>query len=69
MARWLRGTLVSSFPGQQQAIAGNLPGTGSMRVVQSLRYEPKDGSRDTAGGCSSLVAASERATKTQARCE
>ena len=44
MAGWWRGISRVSFPGKPQIIPGNLPGAGSMRAVQSLRAEPKDGS-------------------------
>ena len=36
--------LAKLVPGQPQIVPGNLPGAGSMRAVQSLRFEPKDGS-------------------------
>ncbi len=36
--------LTRFIPGKPQIIPGNLPGAGSMRAVQSLRAEAKDGS-------------------------
>ena len=35
--------LPNYIPGQPSIVPGNLPGAGSMRAVQSLKVEPKDG--------------------------
>ena len=43
-ARMVARHLSDHIPGRPQIIPGNLPGAASMRAVQSLRYEPRDGS-------------------------
>ena len=43
-ARMVAKHLANHIPGRPQIVPGNLPGAASLRAVQSLRIEPRDGS-------------------------